>query len=278
MLPDQAVPVLIDPVLTDANNKPDTLIIALTEAGEALARCLQQSLPGSEYWYKPQPFAQCVQQAFISGRPLVFICATGIVMRTLAPVLVSKREDPPVLVIDEQGRYVVSLLSGHEGGANEWAAAIARLTKGEAVITSSRSYLNPVYTVGMGCERHCPEAHLQSLLFECLDQVKLGVEHISGIASIDIKADECGLISLCKTLNKPFVTFSPDELSTVDHQLSVRSEYVFRTVGVYGVAESAALVAAAQTTGQVAELLLCKQKTARATCAIARSYTDEVGT
>lgn len=250
------------------------IIISLTEAGKHLSSRLQEQIDGCECWYKPAPFASKVQQAFVEGRPLIFICATGIVMRTLAPVLINKREDPPVLVIDELGRHVVSLLSGHEGGANEWAAYVATLCGGVPVITSSRSYLNPVYAVGMGCERGCPVEHLQALFDDCLGAMELSSDQVSNISSIDIKSDELGLIELGRKTNKPYLTFGVEKLSSVEHLLSVKSDYVFNTVGVYGVAESAALVAATELTGQMAELVFAKRKTAKATCAIARSYRE----
>lgn len=255
-----------------ADSLRQPIIVSLTEAGERLSSRLQLQMQDAECWHKPAPFADHVQQAFVAGRPLIFICATGIVMRTLAPVLINKREDPPVLVIDEQGRHVIALLSGHEGGANDWAARVATLCGGEAVITSSRCYLNPVYAVGMGCERGCPEDHLQALLDDCLELSKLKTEQISCISSIDIKSDEQGLIELGQHTGKPYTTFGVDQLTTVEHQLSVKSDYVFQTVGVYGVAESAALLGASTLTGQVAELVMDKRKSSKATCAIARSY------
>ena len=57
-----------------------------------------------------------------------------------------------------------------------------------------------------------------------------------------------------------------------DYQLSERSEVVFREVGCYGVAEAAALCAATAITGRPAELVVLKQKNARATISVARSY------
>ena len=83
---------------------------------------------------------------FVHGEPLIFICATGIVVRTLAPVIRDKYQDPPVLVLDEQGQYVIPLLSGHEGGANHWAAEVAQLLSARPVITTAKPYLQPVYT------------------------------------------------------------------------------------------------------------------------------------
>lgn len=247
-------------------------IVALTEAGRQLAVRLQSELAGSELWYKPQPFGERIQQAFSCGERLILICATGIAVRTLAPVINNKHQDPAVLVLDEQGQFVIPLLSGHEGGANDWAADIAQQLGAQLVMTTAKPYLKPVYTIGMGCERDCPVSELSSLLTQCLQQADLTLAQIASINSIDIKADEVGLMALADSLDKPFHTWSKQQLATVESQLSTKSDYVFKTVGVYGVAESAALVAAMREAGDSAELILNKQKNTKATCAIARAY------
>jgi cobalt-precorrin 5A hydrolase len=247
-------------------------VIALTEAGRRLGEQLAAGLDDAELWYKPEPFVDKVQQAFRAGDALIMICASGIVLRAIAPVIVSKHRDPPVVVLDEAGRYAVPLLSGHEGGANELARQLAALIGAEVVITTANPYLQPVYCVGMGCERGCELQELQDLLDSCLQQAGLALTQVASINSIDIKADEVGLIALGEALDKPFRVFGKRQLQAEDALLSVRSDYVFDTVGVYGVAESAALHAARQLTGNAAELLLGKQKSTRATCAIARAY------
>jgi len=247
-------------------------IIALTEAGQQLGQRLCSLLPEAVLDYKPKPFASHVQALFQAGEPLLFICATGIVIRTLAPVLQDKYKDPPVLVMDEQGQFVIPLLSGHEGGANELARQLSEQVNAALVITTANPYLKPLYSVGMGCERNCPQAVLEGLLMQCMEQAGLSLDQIDRISSIDVKADEEGLIALAEQLGKPYDTWSAAELSEVESQLSMRSEYVFNTVGVYGVAESAALYSCQQQTGQRAELVLNKQKNRQATCAIARSF------
>lgn len=256
--------------------KPASAIICLTEAGLRLANRLSEQLKDvgqvHDVYYKPQPFTPTVQQFFKHGRPLIFICASGIVVRSLAPVIQSKQKDPAVLVLDELAEFVIPLLSGHQGGANDSAAQIANMLGSQVVITTAKPYLKPVYTVGMGCERGCSAEHMQALLVRCLEQTKLSVDDIQSINSIDIKADEVGLIELAKKLDKPYQTFSAKQLAVVEDLLSTKSEYIFSVVGVYGVAESAALCAAQQNTGGQAELVLNKQKTSKATCAIARSY------
>ncbi|KZZ07958.1 cobalamin biosynthesis protein CbiG, partial [Oleiphilus sp. HI0078] len=253
-------------------------IFALTEAGRCLAERLASAIRTDstaltnevEVSFKPQPFAQTVQDSFRAGERQILICATGIVMRTLAPVMVNKHEDPPVLVLDERGEFVIPLLSGHEGGANEFGRIISEVLSASLVLTTADPYLKPIYIVGMGCERHCPESELRALLEQCLVEKGLELSQISGIASIDIKADEQGLIDLAASLALPYLTWDKDQLATVESQLSVKSDYIFDTVGVYGVAESAALYSAQKTTSAPAELVLSKQKTKKATCAIAR--------
>ena len=193
-------------------------------------------------------------------------------MRALAPVIKDKYKDPAVLVLDENGQFVIPLLSGHEGGANELARQVSNLLENQLVITTANRYLKPVYVVGMGCERHCPESVLQGLLDECLAKAGLTINDVSAITSIDIKSDELGLIALANTMNKPYLTFNTEQLGLMEERLSTKSDYIFKTVGVYGVAESAALYQAQQMTNNGSELLLNKHKNKQATCSIARSY------
>jgi cobalt-precorrin 5A hydrolase/precorrin-3B C17-methyltransferase len=72
----------------------------------------------------------------------IFIMATGIVVRTIAPLLKDKKTDPAVVVLDEKGEYAVSLVSGHLGGANRLARHVASLLGAEAVITTASDINN----------------------------------------------------------------------------------------------------------------------------------------
>lgn len=249
-------------------------VIALTDAGLTLANKLAVALPNSTVHFKPKPFAETVQGFFQAGDGLVCICATGIVVRTLAPVLVHKLSDPPVLVLDELGRFVIPLLSGHEGGANQLASEISKRLGAQRVMTTANAYLDPIYTVGMGCERHCPLSYLETLFLSGLELAGLAIEDVKGIYSIDLKADETYLLALANKYGLPFLTYSVEQLKEVEALLSTRSDYVFQTVGLYGVAESAALFSAQQLTGNPSELCLPKIKNAKATCAIARAYVE----
>ncbi|ARU56808.1 MAG: cobalamin biosynthesis protein [Pseudomonadales bacterium] len=280
-------------------------IVSLTAKGLALAKRLEGGL-ASDYaitqLHKPKPFALSVQAAFNSGSPLILICAAGIAVRTLAPVLVNKSVDPPVLLLDERGCFVIPFLSGHEGGANNWGREIANQIGATLVLTTAADYLRPVYVAGMGCERSCPQSVLMGLLEETLALEGLEMNQLSAIASIDIKSDEVGLYTLAEALSLPFLTYPATALRKVEHLLSMKSEIVFREVGCYGVAEAAALIGAKCIStlvpdglepgrlgtapnieqsslplnhidfNQDTELVVNKQKNKQATCAIARSY------
>lgn len=78
-----------------------------------------------------------IQQEWESRNLLIFITASGIAVRSISPLVKNKKTDPAVLVIDEQGKHVISLLSGHIGGANSFAVEIADFLKAQPVITTS---------------------------------------------------------------------------------------------------------------------------------------------
>ena len=129
--------------------KPMIRVVALTPQGGALARTLCRALPGSGCWLprsqagddpEIQTFervAQVFQEAFQQGEDLVCVMAAGIVVRGIAPHLGGKDRDPAVVVVDEAGRFAVSLLSGHLGGANQLARQVAQILQGTPVITTA---------------------------------------------------------------------------------------------------------------------------------------------
>jgi cobalt-precorrin 5A hydrolase len=78
-----------------------------------------------------------VGQLWPEADGFVFIMATGIVVRVVAPQLVGKDTDPAVVVMDDAGKFAISLLSGHLGGANELAGRCAFITGAREVITTA---------------------------------------------------------------------------------------------------------------------------------------------
>jgi len=109
-------------------------IIYITDNGRKLAERLTATMPDSGV-VKFAPVV--VADLWDKYDALVFIMASGIVVRTIAPLLKDKRTDPAVVVLDETGKFAISLVSGHLGGANELAQEIARFLGGEAVITTA---------------------------------------------------------------------------------------------------------------------------------------------
>lgn len=93
-----------------------------------------------EYAGKTVPFTsigRIMKDIFTSYDRILFICAAAIAVRSVAPYLKSKVTDPAVLVADEDGRYIISLLSGHIGGANEWCNELATAIRAIPVITTA---------------------------------------------------------------------------------------------------------------------------------------------
>jgi cobalt-precorrin 5A hydrolase len=124
-------------------------IIAFTPSGNALGQRIAREIPGAIFWvplacHLNYPEAQSfdslrslLTEAFRGKHPLICIMATGIVVRHLAAVLQSKELDPAVVVVDEGGRFAISLISGHLGGANKLARTVAELIGATPVITTA---------------------------------------------------------------------------------------------------------------------------------------------
>lgn len=79
---------------------------------------------------------------FAQSDAIIFIGACGIAVRSIAPFVSSKKTDPAVVVIDEQGKFAISLLSGHIGGANELTEEISNLLHATPVITTATDINN----------------------------------------------------------------------------------------------------------------------------------------
>jgi cobalt-precorrin 5A hydrolase/precorrin-3B C17-methyltransferase len=112
-------------------------IVVLASRALPLARRLQRLLPGAEIQQARAGGAvPLFKSLFRTGRAIVGICASGIVIRALAPLLKDKTAEPPVVAVAEDGSVAVPLLGGHHG-ANAMARAIARATRGTAALTTA---------------------------------------------------------------------------------------------------------------------------------------------
>ncbi len=273
-------------------------------------------------------------------RAFVFCLATGAVVRLIAPLLEDKSRDPAIVVIDEQGQFVISLCSGHQGkadqlarllahqlgatpvltgasagiglpgvdilgvpfgwqrGEGDWTGVSAVVARGEPVEViqeagstlwqnhlpqghpfqfgfpeytattkvelpspKARIWISPtqrrfsaesdlpkvqwhprVLWVGIGCERGTSRELIETAIGQVCQSHHLAEQAIAGIATIDIKADEVGLVELCRERNWPLRTFPAEVLRSVN--VPNPSDVVDKEVGTPSVAEAAALVAA----------------------------------
>ncbi|MEH0422282.1 precorrin-3B C(17)-methyltransferase [Streptomyces sp. B21-083] len=111
-------------------------LISATAAGAAGRDRLAAAWPDRTRVYEG-PVADAVRRAFGECTQLVCFLATGAVVRLVAPLLSDKASDPGVVCVDEGGRFAVSLVGGHGGGANELALAVGRLLGAEPVVTTA---------------------------------------------------------------------------------------------------------------------------------------------
>jgi cobalt-precorrin 5A hydrolase/precorrin-3B C17-methyltransferase len=121
--------------------------------------------------------------------------------------------------------------------------------------------------VGLGCDSQAAVEEIRALLQHCLAEAVIGLDRIRCLATVELKADEAGLLALADELRLPMMLFSVAALEAETPRLAHPSEAVFRAIGCHGVAEAAALAA----TGPGGRLLLPKRRSARATCALALS-------
>ncbi len=121
--------------------------------------------------------------------------------------------------------------------------------------------------IGIGCERGAAAEEVRALVMQCLAQANLSPLAVAGVFSIALKAAEPAIHAVAQEFGVPVRFFPAETLLAETPRLSERSDIVFRETGCWGVAEGAALAAA----GPQAGLVVPKQRSARATCAIARS-------
>jgi len=272
------------------------------------------------------------------------VAATGLVVRLIAPLLKSKTSDPAVVVLPQDGRFVISLLSGHLGGGNQLALAAARVAEGQAVISTatdledrpalemlardhglavedysrlayfSRSlvegdrvrvsdplgFLTPhlepwpdsfefsdpssprvvvdyllapthpldlvlrprIIFLGLGCHRGVARAELADLIDRQLARHQLAKDAVAALATVETRAEEPAVLSLCRENNWPLITFTLAELGRVSTPNP--SETVNKNIGVNSVCEAAALLAA-----RTDHLVMTKVKSPLATLAAA---------
>ena len=268
-----------------------TAIISLTANGARLAEKISSKV-GGQTFAKGRNFtklADLVEEIFGKFDGLIFICAAGIAVRMIAPHIVSKLSDPAVIVIDERGQNVISLLSGHVGRANELALEIAKAIEANPVITTAtdvegrfsvdtiasrlglfpepkeaikvinsailrgenvfvtagdvRLNLIPQNLIaGVGCRRGTSSLKIFEAIQRACAMIHQPIERVKLLASVDVKKDEVGLVSLAEVMGLEIKFFTAAELQKkIDEYKLEESKFVTRSVGVGNVCEAAAL-------------------------------------
>lgn len=345
--------------------KEKTALWAVTPKGAVLAKKIAESMPDAELHLSDnlklndirasyfERMSDAVSREFHAYSGHIFIMSTGIIIRLISSHLKSKTTDPAVVVIDELGQHVISLVSGHIGGANELATKVAGLTGGEPVITTAtdvndvpaidvlankqrnlfienpeaikkinmaflnekKIYLHDPYELlcgsidssyiykdvnkdktmgnkdmpcvyiddiladlskntlilrpgslvaGIGCNRNTSMDEIKRFLEEVLEESKLAIASVIRIATINLKADEPGLLALGEELKLPISFYDKNELYRVEGIVSP-SEMVEKHTGVTSVCEAAAILASNN-----GKLIVEKHSTRNVTVAIAR--------
>jgi cobalt-precorrin 5A hydrolase len=128
-------------------------ILSFTAKGAETAERIRGALAGEavrtdRFSSLRMTLREYTDEAFSEADAVVFVGACGIAVRAIAPFVRSKTTDPAVLAADEQGKYVIPILSGHLGGANVLARVIAAHIGAEAVITTATD-LRHVFAVDL---------------------------------------------------------------------------------------------------------------------------------
>jgi len=319
-----------------------TGVIALTKSGNILAGKIAQAMKECIVFDKGK-VADRIKTAWKQVDGIICIMAAGIVVRSLVPLCRDKRFDPCVVVLDEKGQFIISLLSGHLGGGNALAQRIAGITGGTAVITTSSdvtghtaldlwiaknnlttanpekltwasarlinegllacycddhltglpwdfvlvekikdadvciSSLDPGkydglwlipgnLFVGFGCNRGTTIAEFEQAMDEICRAHHIDSQAVKGLASIDVKNDEEGLLDFADKKQLPIRFFSKDELNSV---VGIRtSKAALKATGARGVAEPAAILAAGSDSDH-GTLYVRKMKWKNVTAAVA---------
>ena len=123
---------------------PDPITLFLAPSGENTARRICEHLDGALHGYKPTAKVDVaiddvmshLRALFSAGHPIIAVCATGIVIRALAPLILDKRRESAVIAVSDDGASVVPLLGGHRG-ANAMAKSIADAVGAHAAVTTA---------------------------------------------------------------------------------------------------------------------------------------------
>jgi cobalt-precorrin 5A hydrolase len=251
-----------------------TAIISLSNEGARIATSLKQGLGVAQIFLHEK-----VGEAFggrrfksiitLTGRifsrydSLVYIAPCGVVLRALAKTIGHKATDPGVVVVDAGGRFVVSLLGGHEGGANDLAIAVSNIIGGEPIITTTTEALKSVIA-GIGCRKGVKAPVIIDAVDAALKKAGVARDEVRLLASADVKRNDEGLLAAAHLMGIPLRFIRSEEIRSSRRKFA-RSAFVEEKVNLPAVAEPAAILAGRRT-----RLILPKMTSGPVTVALAR--------
>ncbi|MFH0937936.1 MAG: cobalamin biosynthesis protein [Planctomycetota bacterium] len=229
-------------------------------------RVAKKSLRHAKILRAPKPFRSVLAlttEIFSRYHGLIYIAPCGVAVRAIAAHVKNKLADPAVVVVDAGGRFAISLLSGHEGGANDLALTISNILSAEPIISTTSEALKTVIA-GVGCRRGTSARQIIIALKSALKEAAVALSEVRLLASADIKSNEAGLIEAARRLKLPLRFISSAELRNTCRIFRC-SEFVKTKVNLPAVAEPAALLAGRRT-----QLILPKRVYPGVTVALAR--------
>ncbi|MBZ9687087.1 cobalt-precorrin 5A hydrolase [Clostridium estertheticum] len=194
-----------------------------TSSGKAIAERIVDSSDYEVHIYSKENYKSNLNHIFEHYGGIVFVSSTGIAIRISAPFIKNKGVDPAIVVVDDLGRYSISLLSGHIGGANELTENIAACLNNQAIITTASdgrgieavdmfAKRNNLFIENFGDAKKITSMMIdgEDIRLESEIQAKIGYSNI-------VKNNEVGAIFVCSKLNiiydKPSCILRPKNIT-----------------------------------------------------------------
>ncbi|MBI3991255.1 MAG: cobalamin biosynthesis protein [Candidatus Omnitrophica bacterium] len=224
-------------------------IIAINQAGVKLASKLKSSFKNARIFQARMDnngtLKGLIKTIFHEYEGLIFIGAVGIAVRLISPLIKSKLSDPAVVSVDSAGRFAISLLCGHEGGANKLTFLVAASLDAIPVITTGHE-AHKKFIIGLGTRKGINTTQVEQAIRHSLNKNRIALEDVRLAATIGLKKNEEGLLKACASLNLPLVFIPKESIRNIKEGIS-QSKVVKRHIGVDGVCEPCALLAGRRT-------------------------------
>lgn len=230
----------------------DVAIIAVSEEGAALALRLAAHVPNARVWGSRSDLADGIGvyegdlRTFVGTlwpdvAGVVFVMASGIAVRSIAPYVTSKYEDPAIVVVDDAGRFSIPLLSGHEGRANDLAEDIAEITGAVPVVTTGTEAKRGI-VLGVGSRRGVTKEQVLTAIDEALAVAGRTRDDVRALSTIDLKRDEEGIRAAAEELGVVLRIVPRSRIKAMQDAIRNGSDFVYETTGVAAVCVPAALM------------------------------------